>query len=121
MQKYTQIAWIIVALLLPLQLQAANAVAPESQPGSTAGVVAEAAAPAQTAEPADNYLSINKVWIFMTLLTAIPFFNILRRTGLHPALSALLFVPALGFVIVMAILAFARWPNLDEDEFGEPS
>jgi len=120
MKIFHRVIFIITALLFPLQLYAANEEPTVSQRGSVAAAVAELPGTQQQATDSDDdFLSINKVWIVMTLLTAIPFFNILRKTGLHPALAALLFVPALGFIIVMAILAFARWPNLDEEEIFE--
>lgn len=44
------------------------------------------------------------------LLVIIPLWVIFRRAGLAPALSLIVFLPYLGFVIVVLILAFARWP-----------
>jgi hypothetical protein len=42
----------------------------------------------------------------------VPAWRIVRRTGRHPALALLLFLPAIGALILVLILAFGRWPSL---------
>ncbi len=39
-----------------------------------------------------------------------PLTRILRRTGLSPWLAALVFVPVVGLLAVVATVALARWP-----------
>jgi hypothetical protein len=44
------------------------------------------------------------------IIVVIPAWRIFRRAGLNPALSLFIFVPALGGLIVLLMLAFMRWP-----------
>lgn len=44
------------------------------------------------------------------LVLVIPMWRILRRAGFHPAWSLLVFVPTIGLLAVLAVLAFNRWP-----------
>lgn len=46
------------------------------------------------------------------VLVIVPLWRIVGRTGFNPALSLLVVIPWLGFVIIAAILAFAEWPSL---------
>ena len=39
-----------------------------------------------------------------------PTWRIFGRAGFHPALSLLLFVPAVGWLIVLFVLGFVAWP-----------
>ncbi len=39
-----------------------------------------------------------------------PLWRIFRRVGLTPALSLLVFVPVIGLLVVVTVLALARWP-----------
>ena len=39
-----------------------------------------------------------------------PLMRIFRRTGLAPAFALLVFVPVIGLLVVVAVLALARWP-----------
>lgn len=48
------------------------------------------------------------------LLLVIPFWRILKRMGLPPALSLLAFLPGLGFLILLYVVAIAKWPALPE-------
>lgn len=43
-------------------------------------------------------------------IVLIPFYIILKRAGLQPLWSAVIFVPYTGLLIVMGVLAFKRWP-----------
>ncbi len=49
-------------------------------------------------------------YIVFAAIVVLPFFVILRRSGLNPVWAAVLFVPYTGLFIVMGILAFKRWP-----------
>ena len=51
-------------------------------------------------------------WVFIAMLLIVPTWRIVRRTGRHPALSLLLFLPFIGFVILSLLLAFGPWPVL---------
>ena len=44
------------------------------------------------------------------LLTLWPAMRILRRAGQPPALALLVFVPLVGFLALLALLALRRWP-----------
>jgi hypothetical protein len=44
------------------------------------------------------------------LLVIFPLWRIFRRAGFHPAWSLLIFLPYVGLLLVLAMLAFARWP-----------
>jgi len=51
--------------------------------------------------------------VIVALLVIFPCWKIYQRVGLNPALSLLIFIPALGWWIAGAILAFSRWPAVD--------
>jgi hypothetical protein len=53
-----------------------------------------------------------------TLLVIFPCWKIFQRVGLNPALSLFIFVPALGWWIAGAILAFSNWPAVDATAGG---
>ena len=40
-----------------------------------------------------------------------PLWRIFRRAGLNAALSLMVFIPYVGLLIVILILAFSRWPT----------
>lgn len=50
------------------------------------------------------------VYFLLSLLVIIPTWRIFRRAGFSGALSLFHLVPAIGTLLVMAILAFAAWP-----------
>jgi hypothetical protein len=54
------------------------------------------------------------MWAFFALvglaLVIVPLWRICGRAGLPPALSLLFILPALGPLIVAAVLAYAEWP-----------
>ena len=53
-------------------------------------------------------------------LLIIPVWRIVRNSGLDVRLALLLFAPFLGWLIVLGILAFRRWPiNRLPDPGGE--
>ena len=45
------------------------------------------------------------------LFTVIPFWMIFKKAGFHPALALLMIVP-LANIVMLFVLAFARWPAL---------
>jgi hypothetical protein len=49
--------------------------------------------------------------LLLSLLLIIPTWRICQRAGFSGALSLFHFVPIIGSFIVMAVLAFSRWPN----------
>jgi hypothetical protein len=51
------------------------------------------------------------VWLPMCLLLVIPFWIICGKVGLPRILSLATLVPFVGVLIVLIVLAFARWPN----------
>lgn len=51
------------------------------------------------------------VWI---VLLFFPFWKIFGKAGMSPYLTFILLIPGLGAMICIIILAFARWPALDE-------
>jgi hypothetical protein len=44
------------------------------------------------------------------IITAVPTYMIIRRTGKSPWLTLFLVIPLAGFVILLWTLAYARWP-----------
>ena len=48
--------------------------------------------------------------VVLSLLLVIPTWRIFVRAGFSGALSLLHFVPVVGLLVVMAILAFSDWP-----------
>lgn len=44
------------------------------------------------------------------ILTLIPAWRIVKRTGFNPILSLLIVVPLVGPLIVLIVLAFGDWP-----------
>lgn len=59
--------------------------------------------------------------LFTAVLLAVPLWRIFRRAGLTPALSLFVFVPWLGLLIVLGLLALRDWPAHPSDvvEQGE--
>jgi len=47
-----------------------------------------------------------------SVLTVWPLAQVLRRAGLNAAFSLLVFVPVIGFVLVLLALSMHSWPNL---------
>lgn len=56
-------------------------------------------------------------YMVFAALIVIPAWKIFGKAGLTPALSLLVFIPYVGEVIALAILAFAEWSN---DDSGPP-
>ena len=48
--------------------------------------------------------------VVLSLLLVIPTWRIFVRAGFSGALSLLHFVPVVGLLVIMAILAFSDWP-----------
>jgi hypothetical protein len=49
--------------------------------------------------------------IILSVLLAFPFYRILAKAGLNPAIAFVLFIPVLGYLIILGVLAFMEWPN----------
>lgn len=49
-------------------------------------------------------------FIIGILLTVIPTWRIVQRTGYPPALSLLVVVPLIGPLVVLIVLAYGDWP-----------
>jgi len=47
------------------------------------------------------------------VLVIVPLWRIFARAGFNPALSLLVIIPLLGFIIVTAVLGFSKWPRLE--------
>ncbi|MES2899624.1 MAG: hypothetical protein V4723_07840 [Pseudomonadota bacterium] len=45
------------------------------------------------------------------LLLILPLWRICQRAGFHPAVALLAAIPIIGLLAVLALLAFAPWPN----------
>ena len=56
------------------------------------------------------------LFIVFSLLWLVPFWIICQKVGISPVLSLAALIPLLGPLIVLAVLAFARWPNLTKRE-----
>ena len=51
--------------------------------------------------------------LFAIVFTILPFWMIFKKAGFHPALSLLMLVP-LANIAMLFVLAFARWPALEQ-------
>jgi hypothetical protein len=51
------------------------------------------------------------VLLIGALLWIIPLWVICGKVGMSPAISLIAVIPLFGSVVVLAVLAFARWPN----------
>ena len=51
--------------------------------------------------------------VIIAILALIPLWRVFSRAGLVPALSLLVLIPVLGWVIVGLILALSDWPALN--------
>ena len=50
----------------------------------------------------------------MSVLLLWPTWRIFDKAGLTPLLSLFVLIPFCGFFIVLIILSFAKWSNIDE-------
>ncbi len=55
--------------------------------------------------------------LILGLVLVWPLWRICRRAGLAPALSLLVFLPFIGGLVVVLVLALSRWPATE----GEPA
>ncbi|MFD2262135.1 hypothetical protein ACFSM5_04495 [Lacibacterium aquatile] len=51
----------------------------------------------------------------IALIAIIPLWRIFDRAGITPIWSLAVFIPVIGLVLVVAILAFSRWPSVEDD------
>ncbi|MEO3428038.1 hypothetical protein AAFN88_04225 [Pelagibius sp. CAU 1746] len=56
----------------------------------------------------------------LAVLFLFPLWRIFFRTGMNPATSLLILIPFAGWLVVVLLLAFARWPNGRTEEAPEP-
>ena len=61
----------------------------------------------------DDQDAVGAATAFLAIVLIWPFWRITRRTGRHPALSLLVFLPGFGIILLVFILAFGRWPALE--------
>jgi uncharacterized membrane protein YhaH (DUF805 family) len=50
-------------------------------------------------------------WGVLFAVTTVPSWRILRRAGLSPWWSLLSFVPMIGTILILWIIAYRKWPN----------
>lgn len=46
-----------------------------------------------------------------TAIILYPAWRIFQRAGLNPALSLLLLIPLVGYIIALCVLGFSKWPQ----------
>jgi len=51
-------------------------------------------------------------WIIVTVITVVPFWRVMTRVGIAPALSLLLLIPGVGFLAVLFVIAYSDWPGM---------
>ena len=53
-------------------------------------------------------------WIqyFAQVLLVIPTWVIFKKAGMHSALALFLLFPVVGYLVVLGILAFSKWPSI---------
>lgn len=51
--------------------------------------------------------------LLVSALLVYPLWRIHSRAGLHPALALLVFLPGIGLLAVLMVLALARWPAIE--------
>ena len=52
-------------------------------------------------------------FLIFVAIVIFPLWKIFGKAGFNPALSLLIILPLIGTLIVVLILAFARWPALE--------
>ena len=57
-----------------------------------------------------GFLPLIFILFFGIVVAGIPFWRICRRAGLSKGLVAVLFVPAVGWLILIWVIAFSDWP-----------
>ncbi|HYM30751.1 MAG TPA: hypothetical protein VEU47_05595 [Candidatus Cybelea sp.] len=53
------------------------------------------------------------IWVVVTALFVVPFWRIFERAGLAGPIALIGIIPGIGPLVLMAVLAFSRWPNLE--------
>jgi hypothetical protein len=54
-------------------------------------------------------------WGVLFAVTTVPSWRILRRAGLSPWWSLLSFVPMIGTILILWIIAYRKWPNRNQE------
>ncbi len=52
------------------------------------------------------------LWLAAGLLWVIPLWVICGKVGLPPILSLAFYIPFIGFLIILSVLAYAKWPKV---------
>jgi hypothetical protein len=52
-------------------------------------------------------------WAASLLLWVIPMWMVLKRTGKIPAIALVGFVPLVGPLVVLFVIAYGRWPHFE--------
>ncbi|MEQ8711006.1 MAG: hypothetical protein RIC36_18640 [Rhodospirillales bacterium] len=53
-------------------------------------------------------------FVIVAALQIIPCWKALEKVGMTPALSLIALIPGLGLLIVLFILAYGRWPAIND-------
>lgn len=64
-----------------------------------------------------NEFAIIQWLIAAAILFVVPFWRIIKRTGFKPALALLALVPG-GILVLLWVIAFAKWPAFAEEKKG---
>ncbi|MDA8232595.1 MAG: hypothetical protein M0006_14770 [Magnetospirillum sp.] len=51
--------------------------------------------------------------LIAAIVLVVPLWRVFGRAGLNPALSVLIFLPLIGFLVVLFLLALMRWPTTE--------
>ena len=66
----------------------------------------------------DSWMADLVPTVVFGLIIIYPVWRVFSRAGLAPALSLLVFVPVVGYVIAYLLLAFLKWPAAGADAAG---
>jgi hypothetical protein len=55
------------------------------------------------------------VGLFASFLAVFPLWRIFKRAGVIPGMSAVVFLPFIGYAAAALALALNRWPNIEGD------
>lgn len=57
--------------------------------------------------------------LLLSLLLIVPLWKTYKKSGLNPKHSLISFVPIIGILWALAILALSDWPNIKKQDEGE--
>lgn len=52
-------------------------------------------------------------WLIAPAIIAVPFWVGMKKSGMNPALSLVVFIPAIGFFIALYLFAYSKWPAVN--------